>query len=52
MIIVRNGQFEYSDTSDPIKEHNCIYCVACVTVCPTQSLKVEEANTQNHKRFL
>jgi ferredoxin len=38
-----------TDKSDPVKEHDCIWCMACVTVCPTQAIKVDEANLEVHK---
>jgi NAD-dependent dihydropyrimidine dehydrogenase PreA subunit len=47
----QEGRLDYSDKSDPIREHNCIYCMACVTVCPTQSIKVDQANTEIHKKY-
>jgi NAD-dependent dihydropyrimidine dehydrogenase PreA subunit len=40
---------DYTDKSDPVKEHDCIWCMACVTVCPTQAIKVDEANLEVHK---
>ena len=40
----REGRKDYTDKSDPIRENDCIWCMACVTVCPTQAIKVDEAN--------
>ncbi|HET6589830.1 MAG TPA: 4Fe-4S dicluster domain-containing protein [Candidatus Nitrosocosmicus sp.] len=31
-----------------MRESACIWCMACVTVCPTNSIKVDEANLQVH----
>jgi len=35
---------EYSDTqkSVPVRESDCIACMACVASCPTQAITVEE----------
>ena len=35
---------EYPDTqkSVPVREGDCIACMACVTSCPTQAITVEE----------
>jgi len=35
---------DYTDKSDPVREHDCIWCMACVTVCPTTPIKVKKAN--------
>lgn len=47
----QEGQLDYSDKSDMMREHNCINCMACVTLFPTQFLKVDETNTQIHKKY-
>ena len=41
----QNGRADYADKSDPVKEADCIFCMACVTVCPTQAIKVDQALT-------
>jgi NAD-dependent dihydropyrimidine dehydrogenase PreA subunit len=33
----------YADKSDPIRESDCIFCMACVTVCPTTAIKVDQS---------
>ncbi|MEM2281133.1 MAG: ferredoxin family protein [Candidatus Bathyarchaeia archaeon] len=35
---------EYSDAqkSVPVREDECIMCMACVTSCPTEAITVEE----------
>ena len=33
----------YTDKSDPVREADCIFCMACVTVCPVNAIKVDEA---------
>ena len=47
----RDGRKDYTDKSDPVRESDCIWCMACVTVCPTQAIKVEEANLDIHKKM-
>src|SRR5207253_1660845 len=32
----------YSDKSDPVREADCIFCMACVTVCPTTAIKIDQ----------
>ena len=41
---------DYTDKLDPIGEHDCIWCMTCVTVCPTQAIHVHEANLELHKK--
>ncbi|MFY9966514.1 MAG: 4Fe-4S dicluster domain-containing protein [Nitrososphaeraceae archaeon] len=41
---------DYTDKSDPIREHDCIWCMACVSVCPLQAIKVEESNLEYHEK--
>ena len=45
----REGGKDYTDKPDPIREGACIWCMACVTVCPTNSNKVDEVNLQIHE---
>jgi NAD-dependent dihydropyrimidine dehydrogenase PreA subunit len=40
----------YTDKSEPIREQDCIYCMACVAVCPTQSIKIEQSNIEFHQQ--
>lgn len=44
----RDGRKDYTDKSDPVRESDCIWCIACVTVCSTQAIKVDEANLNIH----
>jgi len=43
------GRKDYTDKSDPVRESDCIWCMTCVTVCPTTAIKVEESNLDIHK---
>ena len=49
---MRDGRKDYTDKSDPIREHDCIWCMACVSVCPTQAIKVEESSVQFHQKAI
>jgi len=31
-----------TDKSEPIREADCIYCMACETSCPTQAIKITQ----------
>ena len=46
----RDGRKDYSDKSDPIREHDCIWCMACVSVCPPQAVKVDQSNLEFHEK--
>jgi NAD-dependent dihydropyrimidine dehydrogenase PreA subunit len=48
----RDGRKDFTDKSDPIREKSCIWCMACVTVCPTGAIKVEEENQKFHEEAL
>jgi NAD-dependent dihydropyrimidine dehydrogenase PreA subunit len=41
---------DYTDKSVPIREHDCIWCMACVSVCPPQAIKVDQANLEFHEK--
>jgi NAD-dependent dihydropyrimidine dehydrogenase PreA subunit len=41
---------DYTDKSDPIREHDCIWCMACVSVCPPQAIKVDQSNLEYHEK--
>jgi len=40
----------FMDKSDPVRESECIFCMACVTACPTQAINVEEAGLDIHDK--
>lgn len=46
----REGRVDYTDKSDPIRERDCIWCMACVAVCPPQAIKVEQSNLEYHEK--
>ncbi|MDE1828687.1 MAG: 4Fe-4S binding protein [Thaumarchaeota archaeon] len=46
----KNGRKDYTDKSDPIREKDCIWCMACVTVCPVSAIKVAQSNIEFHDK--
>ena len=40
---------DLTDKADPIRENDCIWCMACVSVCPPQAIKVDQANVEAHQ---
>ena len=47
----KEGRKDYTDKSEPIREHDCIWCMACVSVCPTQAIKVDQSNQKIHEEM-
>ena len=47
---MKDARKDYTDKSDPIREHDCIWCMACVSVCPPQAIKVDQANLEPHEK--
>ncbi len=47
---VKEERKDYTDKADPIREHDCIWCMACVSVCPPQAIKVDQANLEAHEK--
>ena len=45
----KEGRVDYTDKSDPIREQDCIWCMACVAVCPPQAIKVDQSNMEYHQ---
>jgi NAD-dependent dihydropyrimidine dehydrogenase PreA subunit len=46
----KEGRVDYIDKSDPTREHDCIWCMALVSVCPPQAIKVVQSNLEFHER--
>ncbi len=46
---VKDERKDQTDKADPIREHDCIWCMACVSVCPPQAIKVDQANVEAHE---
>ncbi|TLX94242.1 MAG: ferredoxin family protein [Thaumarchaeota archaeon] len=47
---VKEERKDYTDKADPIREHDCIWCMACVSVCPPQAIKVDQSNLEHHEK--
>ncbi len=45
---IKDERKDLTDKADPIREHDCIWCMACVSVCPPQAIKVDQANVEKH----
>jgi len=46
----KENRHDLSDNADPIREHDCIWCMACVSVCPPQAIKVDQSNQEHHDK--
>jgi NAD-dependent dihydropyrimidine dehydrogenase PreA subunit len=46
----RNDRKDYTDKAIPVKEADCIWCMACVEVCPTKAIKVDQLNQDIHEK--
>ena len=46
---VKDERKDMTDKADPIREHDCIWCMACVSVCPPQAIKVDQSNVEKHE---
>jgi NAD-dependent dihydropyrimidine dehydrogenase PreA subunit len=40
----------FMDKSDPVRESECIFCMACVTACPTLAINVNESLLAIHNK--
>ena len=47
---VKEERKDYTDKADPIREHDCIWCMACVSVCPPQAIKVDQSTKNIMKK--
>ncbi len=45
---IKDERKDLTDKADPIREHDCIWCMACVSVCPPQAIKVDQSNLEKH----
>ena len=46
---VKDERKDLTDKADPIIEHDCIWCMACVSVCPPAAIKVDQSNVEKHE---
>jgi len=47
---VKEERKDFTDKADPIREHDCIWCMACVSVCPPLAVKVDQSNLEYHEK--
>ena len=43
-------RLDYSDKSQPIREHDCTICMACQEICPEGAILIESANQEWHEK--
>ncbi len=43
-------RLDYSDKSQPIREHDCTICMACQEICPQGAIRIESANLEWHEK--
>jgi len=46
---IKDERKDLTDKADPIREHDCIWCMACVSVCPPAAIKVDQSNVEKHE---
>ena len=46
----KDQRTDFTDKADPVREHDCIWCMACVSVCPPQAIKVDQSNQEHHDK--
>ena len=46
----KEERLDFTDKADAIREHDCIYCMACVSVCPPQAVLVDQGNMVEHEK--
>jgi NAD-dependent dihydropyrimidine dehydrogenase PreA subunit len=46
---IKDERKDLTDKADPIREHDCIWCMACVSVCPPAAIKVDQSNLEKHE---
>ena len=46
---IKDERKDLTDKADPIREHDWIWCMACVSVCPPAAIKVDQSNLEKHE---
>ena len=46
----KEERLDFTDKADAIREHDCIWCMACVSVCPPQAVLVDQGNQEWHEK--
>jgi NAD-dependent dihydropyrimidine dehydrogenase PreA subunit len=39
-------RLDYTDKSQPIREHDCTVCMTCQEICPEEAILIESANQE------
>ena len=43
-------RLDYTDKSQPIREHDCTNCLACQEICPTHAIVIEQSYLEHHEK--
>jgi NAD-dependent dihydropyrimidine dehydrogenase PreA subunit len=46
----QDERLDYTDKSQPIREHDCTICMACQEICPEGAILIESANQEWHEK--
>jgi len=46
----KEERLDFTDKADAIREHDCIWCMACVSVCPPLAVLVDQGNLEFHEK--
>jgi len=46
---VKDERKDLTDKADPIREHDCIWCMACVSESIPAAIKVDQSNVEKHE---
>ena len=46
----KEERLDFTDKADAIREHDCIWCMACVSVCPPLAVLVDQGNMEWHEK--
>ncbi|MGB0855494.1 MAG: 4Fe-4S dicluster domain-containing protein [Nitrosopumilus sp.] len=46
----QDERLDYTDKSQPIREHDCTQCMACQEACPTHAILIEPSYQEYHEK--
>ena len=46
----QDERLDYTDKSQPIREHDCTVCMACQEICPEGAIRIEPSNLEWHEK--
>ena len=46
----QDERLDYTDKSQPIREHDCTVCMACQEICPEGAIRIESSNQEWHEK--